>query len=539
MQNPNMRYFLYARKSTDEPDRQILSIESQLAELREYAQKEGLIIAREFIESKTAKEPGREIFNDMIAAIEAGKAQGIIAWHPDRLARNSIDGGMVVYLVDTGKITALKFPTFWFDPTPQGKFMLSIAFGQSKYYVDNLSENIKRGFKQKLRNGIWPCCAPLGYLNDKNTRTIYPDKDRAVFIRKTFELYASGDYPLAEVRRIMNGVGLKGRHTALSVSNYQYMLKNPVYYGLIRYKGELYEGKHEPIINKGLFDRCQAVMTLKSKPKGPKLKPYTYRGVFHCASCGCFITTETQKNHNYLRCTKRKGPCDEHFVREEVIEEQIKGELKSVSLPPALANGLILMAEKERAALAQAGACATQKLRDNLIPLTDQLGKLLDLVLQGHLTQAEYASKKAQLVNEKKEIENKLAAFARQGANRFEPEIELYREAVHVGELAERGKAEENREKLKKIGSNFRIGRRRLSVDFKKQWELLLNFNSARAENKIFSADFLKSEKLRRGRDSNPRRYDPYRFSRPAVSTTHTPLQNSGGRGGIRTHGTD
>ena len=118
MQNQDMRYFLYARKSTDEPDRQILSIEGQLAELREYAKKENLLIVKEFIESKTAKEPGREIFNDMIASIEAGKAQGIIAWHPDRLCRNSVDGGKIVYLVDTGKITALKFPTFWFDPTP-------------------------------------------------------------------------------------------------------------------------------------------------------------------------------------------------------------------------------------------------------------------------------------------------------------------------------------------------------------------------------------------------------------------------------------
>jgi DNA invertase Pin-like site-specific DNA recombinase len=116
MQNNNMRYFLYARKSTDEPDRQILSIEAQLAELREFALKQNLIIVKEFIESKTAKEPGREIFNEMVAAMEQGAAQGIVAWHPDRLARNS--GGKIVYLVDTGKITALKFPTFWFDPTP-------------------------------------------------------------------------------------------------------------------------------------------------------------------------------------------------------------------------------------------------------------------------------------------------------------------------------------------------------------------------------------------------------------------------------------
>ena len=266
----------------------------------------------------------------------------------------------------------------------------------------------------------------------------------------------------------MNGVGLKGRHTALSTSNYQYMLKNPVYYGVIRYKGEIYEGKHEPIITKALFDRCQAVMTRKSKPKSPKLKPYTYRGLFHCKECGCFITTETQKSHNYLRCTKRKGPCAEPYIREELITAQIKGELKTVSLPPALAAGLIFKAEKERAASAQAVGDSVQKLRVKMDTLTCNLNLLLDMVLGGKLTQDEYVQKKFVIINDKKVIQDKLAAFARQSVNRFEPEINFYREAAHVGEIAESGKAEENREKLKKIGSNFRIGRRRLSVEYKK-----------------------------------------------------------------------
>ncbi len=113
------KFFLYARKSTDEPERQVLSIEAQLFELQEYAKKEGLNIVREFVESKTAKEPGREIFNEMITRIEEGEAEGIVAWHPDRLARNSIDGGRIIYLIDTEKISTLKFPTFWFDSTPQ------------------------------------------------------------------------------------------------------------------------------------------------------------------------------------------------------------------------------------------------------------------------------------------------------------------------------------------------------------------------------------------------------------------------------------
>jgi len=115
MDNINLqtkKFFLYARKSTDEPERQVLSIEAQIFELKEYARKENLQIVREFVESKTAKEPGREIFNDMVAGIEKNEAEGILAWHPDRLARNSIDGGRIIYLVDTGKITTLNFQLF-------------------------------------------------------------------------------------------------------------------------------------------------------------------------------------------------------------------------------------------------------------------------------------------------------------------------------------------------------------------------------------------------------------------------------------------
>ena len=166
------KYFIYARKSTDEPEKQILSIEAQITELKEFAEKENLEIAETFIESQMAKEPGRPIFNDMLLKIERGNAEGILAWHPDRLASNSVDGGKIIYLIDTGKIISLKFPTFWFEPTPQGKFMLSVAFGQAKYYTDNLRENILRGIRQKIRRGELSAKAPLGYFNESRLRTI-------------------------------------------------------------------------------------------------------------------------------------------------------------------------------------------------------------------------------------------------------------------------------------------------------------------------------------------------------------------------------
>ncbi|KKR70575.1 MAG: Recombinase [Candidatus Nomurabacteria bacterium GW2011_GWB1_40_7] len=134
------KYFLYARKSTEDDDKQVMSIEAQLFELREFARKENLEILQEFQESKSAKKPGREEFAKMLAFVETSKEPiGILAWHrkSDRLARNSIDGGRIIYAVDTSKIVSLRFPTFWFEPTPQGLFMLQVAFGQSKYYSDN------------------------------------------------------------------------------------------------------------------------------------------------------------------------------------------------------------------------------------------------------------------------------------------------------------------------------------------------------------------------------------------------------------------
>src|SRR5690606_21436531 len=143
------KYFLYARKSTEDDDKQVMSIEAQLFELREFARKENLEILAEFQESKSAKTPGREQFAHMMMRIEAGEASGRVAWHPDRLARNSIDGGRIIYAVDTSKLSSLRFPTFWFEPTPQGLFMLQVAFGQSKYYSDNLTQNVKRGMRQK------------------------------------------------------------------------------------------------------------------------------------------------------------------------------------------------------------------------------------------------------------------------------------------------------------------------------------------------------------------------------------------------------
>ena len=189
------KYFLYARKSTDVEDKQVLSIDAQITELRAFAKNEKLEIVEEFVEKRTAKIPGRPIFGEMMRRIAKGEVSGIISWHPDRLARNSVDGGQIVYFLDIGNLASLKFPSHWFENTPQGKFSLSMAFVQSKYYVDSLSENTKRGLRQKVRMGIFPSQAPVGYLNDSRTKTIVVEKKNLVL----------SAWLLNDTRKVING----------------------------------------------------------------------------------------------------------------------------------------------------------------------------------------------------------------------------------------------------------------------------------------------------------------------------------------------
>jgi site-specific DNA recombinase len=209
------KYILYARKSTDTEDKQVLSIDAQLTELRKYARDNNLTVIDELIEKRTAKSPGRPIFNEMLSRLQSGEANGILAWHPDRLARNSVDGGQIIYLLDQTSLNYLRFPVFQFENTSQGKFMLSIMFGQSKYYVDNLSENTKRGLRARVRNGDFPSQAPFGYLNDTRTKTIVLDKRYSPLVEELYVSYARGDQTMEQLAYFLqeNGAITSGGKT--------------------------------------------------------------------------------------------------------------------------------------------------------------------------------------------------------------------------------------------------------------------------------------------------------------------------------------
>ena len=471
-----MRYFIYTRKSTDSEERQVLSIEAQLAELHEFAQKEKLEIAALLSEAQTAKEPGRTVFGEMLKRIEKGEAEGILAWHPDRLARNSIDGGRIVYLLDTGKLKDLKFPTFWFDSTPQGKFMLSIAFGQSKYYIDNLAENIKRGHRAKLRKGIWPSFAPLGYLNNHHTKGIDVDQERARYIKKAYELYSTGEYTLKFLAEKLSQAGLKSKDgNNLSVSRVQHMLKNTFYIGIFSFNGETYEGTHEPIISKKLFDAVQQVMANRGKKKRKRKHEFAFSGFMHCGNCGCMITAEKQKGHHYYRCTKKKQTCEEKYLREENLVEQMKSVIQKVSIPISWKNKMLLELTREKTKNEKQNKVFVQNLQNQKIEIEKKLDKLLDLFIETKaITPEEYQAKKQKFINEKIEIENKISDFEQKGNNRLEPIKEIIYKACQAKKIANSGDLSNIREFLKNIGSNFILKGKKLQFSPQIGWRALV-----------------------------------------------------------------
>ncbi len=487
------QYILYARKSSDSEERQVRSIEAQIRELKEFAAREGLHVVDVFTESKTAKVPGREVFGQLISRIESGEVDGVLAWHPDRLARNSVDGGQIVYLLDCQKLKELKFPTFWFENTPQGKFMLNIAFGQSKYYVDNLSENVKRGIRQKLRRGEWPAFAPFGYINDSKTKTIVVDEERRPFLRRLFDDFATGKYSIADMRNKAREWGLvtaKGNRS-LSLTETRRILQNPVYYGLLRYGGETHVGKHEPIISKEIFDACQQVFERRCRPHRHRKGWFPFVGLAKCSFCGCSITAERQKGRDYYRCSKKRGKCPEPFVRGDVFEPQVATALRRIGFNDEVYEKVLTAWTHEREGSSQLIENNQRQIKEKLSEIALKLDRLLDLNLSGHISADEYAAKKELFLNQRLQLEGELKKSQGEVTGWLEPAKEFIEAARKAYLLATGDDKTAQKDFLKKIGSNFSVSQRTLEFDYDFPWSAL----ARRAQN----------EKWRRGRDSNPR----------------------------------
>src|SRR3989344_1264494 len=440
----------------------------------------------------------------MITKIEASDGVGILAWHPDRLARNSVDGGKVIYLVDTQKIVFLRFPTFWFEPPPQGLFLLQAALGQSKYYSDNLVENINRGIRQKLRRGEWLTKAPFGYVNNPKTRTIEPHTTLSKVIVRAFEEYAKGTHTLETMAEFLAELGLETRHrTPLAKASISRMLTNKAYLGFTYHKGEYYDGSFEPIISPTLFEAVQKMLAKKSRPRVQKVpNHFPFAQFARCGECGSMITAQYATNrfgtkYTYYRCTKKKGVCRQPYLSSSALISQAKNLLQSVSLPLSEIENMekqIDLWEKE--SISERGS-VSQNLKTKLSETKEKLDKLVSLYLDGDIEREIYLERKDLLLRQKAKFEESFKDFGQQRKNWVEP-LRSFVLSLREAVILEKG---ENyfawKEFFQKIGSNPILKDKTLSCNWGELWEFTASAVGGKSFEKNDSAILAPAKSLR------------------------------------------
>ncbi len=335
-----LKYCLYARKSSESEERQVMSIDSQIKEMLQISERENLEIVSIKQESHSAKETfQRPVFNELIQDLKDDKFNAILTWAPDRLSRNAGDLGAVVDLMDSGKLKKIRTYSQEFSDNPNEKFLLMILGSQAKLENDNRGINVKRGLRTRVEMGLWPGVAPLGYLNqkqmDQKCRVIVDEK-RAPVIKKMFEKVAHEQY---SGRRLYNWL----RHELnfytrgnkpLTLSGIYRILDNTFYYGEFTYpksSENTYKGAHKPIITKELFDQAQA--HLKRDQIVRETKEFSFTKLFVCGKCGSGISAEEKwkklksggsNRYIYYSCSRaRDRNCKNKYIREEELIKQL------------------------------------------------------------------------------------------------------------------------------------------------------------------------------------------------------------------------
>ena len=491
-----MKYIIYCRKSSEAEDRQILSIESQYSELIKIAERDQLEIIDVFKESMSAKSPGRPLFNEMIKKIEKLNGVGIITWKMDRLARNAMDGGIISWYMDRNLITEIRTFGRTYKNTSEDKFMMGLDFNVAKKYVDDLSVNVKRGLRTKLEKGEWPGPAPTGYLNNKATKTIVIDKRISKYIKRLFELYATGGYTTRQLANKLYEEGLRSSNgNKITKSTIHNILNNPFYYGMMVKNNVYYPGKHEPLITKNLFDKAQSVLQGKLHPKAQK-HSFPLRGFMKCGKCGCMLTATIKKGHIYYYCTNGKKCCEEHkkYLRSETINQMVANIFNKISFDEKIIEIMYEAAKQKLQNKNEYISSSLESLQDEFKSTQDKQNRLLDTFISGLIPEDTYKIKMQDLNNKITELKQQTKNIEKSSpSSTLEQTKNVFLSASRAKKEYLKANNDGKRRLVENLLWNLTIESQKMaSFQLKMPYQLLVN----KAKNNDFST-------MLRGLDSN------------------------------------
>lgn len=411
------QYVIYARKSTESEDRQVLSIDSQVNELRQLARKHGVQVADvPLTESRSAKAPGRPIFGELMRRVEGGKIRGILAWKMDRLARNHLDTGRVLQALADGKLEQVITIDGVKTPNGNDRLMASFEGALATKFIDDLRANVKRGNRARFEKG-WPNhLPPIGYLNDPTTKTITKDPDRFDLVRRMWDELLAGGRPKIIARTASRKWGLltvrRGRigGNPITYSSIYKTFRNPYYAGFIRLKdGRRYLGAHQAMITPDEFERAQTLLGSRART-GPVRHENIFAGFVRCGNCGCAVVAEFHwkngKQYAYHRCcrSKPRTVCRERPISEAMVRQQLSAYLRRLAIPEPILAFLRDKLERLDLRAAGSGAMLKEQREKALLALDREERELLGLRMRQMIDDAEFHREREALGQRRRDL---------------------------------------------------------------------------------------------------------------------------------------
>jgi DNA invertase Pin-like site-specific DNA recombinase len=441
---------IYARVSSKDQEKEGYSIPAQLDLLRAYAGAKGLTVTQEFIDVETPKGAGRTSFGRMVAFLKKHiNCSMILVEKTDRLYRNFRD---YVTIDELGAEIHLVKENVVLSPQSRSseKFMHGIKVLMAKNYIDNLSEESRKGMREKARQGMWPSYAPLGYRNVSGTDgkwCIDPDPDLAPIILQMYEMYATGTHSLKDVAKVAheNGLAYRKNRNRVPTSTVHKILRNRIYTGDFDFEGVRYHGRYTPIVPLDLWEKVQGILDGRATSK-TRTKTFAFNGLLKCGHCGCAIVGELKKGrYVYYRCTGNKGPCPERYTREEALEKKFTALLTQLVFSDKWLDWAQNVVNKESSADRYRRESTISRLRSEFKRLEHRIDAMYLDKLDGKIEPAFYERKAAEWRSQQAEISQQIA---KQEAETAHAEIDVQQLSARAVELFALQPAEEKRKLL-------------------------------------------------------------------------------------------
>ena len=484
------RVFMYCRKSSEDKGKQILSIDDQKRELWRIAKNLNLKVIDEPIEEvKSAKAPGRPKFSELVKKIYNNEADGILCWKLDRLARNPIDGGNIIWIVkDQGKV--IYTPSQTFSHQSENTIMMYIEFGMAQKYIDDLGKSAKRGMKTKAEMGWYPAHAPLGYENTpgekKGSRKIISDNNFKLVQRCFYEIL-KGKQASHVWRKAREKWGLKSKKgNPVAHSTFYNILTHPFYYGEYEWprgSGNWYQGKHEPMITKEQFDVVQKMLGKNGKPIS-RSHTFDLTGLFRCSIYSCAITATKKTKHykttgriaeyTYYHCSKKNQniKCSQPPVSEKDFENEIMKQLMMLRPPEEFVTWAKKWIKTVHDYESQTEEEILASQNKELESVENQLSNLLDLRIRSDIDDSTYRSKKTLLEQEKLTVKRKINESGN-NLSSLRIRVENAIDIAYGSHLRfKTGKRETKQEILVSLGSNLILNHKKIRIDLLKHFEV-------------------------------------------------------------------